>query len=407
VPDPVRRSFGLLWISQALSQLGTSISTLAYPLLILDATGSALNAGILAAVSAAVSLSAKLPAGLIADRWRYRSLMLVADAARAAVLATITAAVLFQFVTLPLLIALVAAEVALGAVFGPADFALLRLLVPPERRSLAVGQMQSRSQLAGLLGPLIGGVLYTVSPALPFALDAASYLVSFVLVLGVRSPQRSPTGGRDGAPLTQRLRAGWAWLRRDRFLFAAGFWVAALTSVFAAVGLAILVFARDRGANPAELGAMYAISTAGGLIGAILTPWLQRRLSPLGILRAAALIDTAATLALLPLESPYAIGVAGAAAFFLAPAVSATLFGELSRRCPDALVTRAQSSLALVVGAFAPLAPVAIGAVIDRFSATLALGLCAAAFAVLAVLALLLPALRWSPPDDDPAASVE
>ena len=394
--EPGRGSFALLWISQALSQLGTSISTLAYPLLILDATGSALNAGLLAAVSAAVSLTAKLPAGLIADRWRYRSLMLVGDATRAALLATIAAAVLFGFVTLPLLIALVAAEVALGAVFGPAEFALLRLLVPPERRASAVGQMQSRSQLAGLLGPLIGGVLYAVHPALPFALDAASYFASFLLVLGVRSPQRNAISRIDDASLAQRLGAGWKWLRRDRFLFAAGLWVAALTSVFAAVGLAILVFARDRGASPPELGAMYAISTAGGLIGALLTPWLQRRLSPIAILRTAALLDTAATIILLPLESPYAIGVAGAVAFLFAPAVSATLFGELSRRCPDDLVTRAQSALALVVGAFTPLAPAAIGAVIDGFSPTTAIGVCAAAFAVLLALALIAPPLRAS-----------
>ncbi|MDQ4137322.1 MAG: hypothetical protein M3116_00545, partial [Actinomycetota bacterium] len=250
------------------------------------------------------------------------------------------------------------------------------------------------------LGPLIGGVLYAVHPALPFALDAASYLASFLLVVGVRSPQRSATGGGGEAPLAQRLSAGWTWLRRDPFLFAAGFWVAALTSVFAAVGLAILVFARDRGANPAELGAMYAISTAGGLAGALLTPWLQRRMSPLAILSSAALLDTAATLLLLPLESPYAIGAAGAAAFLLAPAVSATLFGELSRRCPDPLVTRAQSALVLIVGAFAPLAPAAIGAVIDVFSPTVALAACAAAFAVLFVLALVLPSLHASAPAD-------
>jgi hypothetical protein len=143
---------------------------------------------------------------------------------------------------------------------------------------------------------------------------------------------------------------------------------------------------------------MFAISTAGGLVGAVLTPSLQRRLSPVAILRTAALLDTAATLVLLPLESPYAIGAAGAAAFLLAPAVSATLFGELARRCPDALVTRAQSALALVVGAFAPLAPAAIGAVIDGFSPTAAIAVCAAAFGLLLLPAVMLPALRDRPP---------
>ncbi|PJJ71826.1 fucose permease [Diaminobutyricimonas aerilata] len=382
----LRRSFALLWVSQALSQLGTSVSTLAYPLLVLDATGSALQAGLVGAVTAAVAFVVRVPGGVLADRFRYRPLMLAADGIRTGVLVAVTAMVLLDAVAVPLLLALVAAEVAFGTVFGPAEFALVRLLVPVEERALAVGRMQSRSQLAGLIGPLLGGVLYAVHPALPFAVDAASYTASFLLVSFVRSPQAAPTGG-TGARWRDEVRAGWRWLRSDGFLLRAGLWVGALTAVFGAVGLAILVFARDRGAGSAEIGAMYAISAAGGAIGALLTPWLQRRLRPVAVLRLAAAVDTVATLALLPLESPYLIGVAGAAAFFLAPAVAAVLFGDLSARCPDHLVTRAQSTLALLVGAFAPLTPALIGAVSDRWGSAVAILGCAAAFAVLTVLA--------------------
>ena len=133
-------------------------------------------------------------------------------------------------------------------------------------------------------------------------------------------------------------------------------------------------------------------------MGALLTPWIQRHWRPGSVFRAAALVDMAATLALLPLTSPIAIGIVGAFAFLLGPAAQASLFGALSARAPDHLVGRAQSTLGLVVGAAAPLAPVAIGAAITWIGATGAIAVCAAAFAALAAIALVLPAFRTPPP---------
>lgn len=386
-----RREFALLWVSQASSQLGTSISSLAYPLLVLDLTGSALQAGLVGTVVAGTALLFRLPGGVLADQMRSRRLMLVADGLRAWAIGGLALLVASGQATLPLVLAIVALEVAAGAAFGPAEFSLLRAIVDPDDRALAVGRMQSRSQLAGLLGPLLGGGLYGVSPALPFAADAASYLVSFGLLLGIRSPaapSRSPEGALAG------LATAWRWLRGDRFLLPAALWVAALTAVFAAVGLVVIVVARDRGASAAETGLMYAISTAGGLIGALLTPALQRRLRPGAVFRGVAVVDTAATLALLPLSSPVAIGIAGAAAFLLVPAVSASLFGELSRRAPDDLVGRAQATVALVVGLVAPFSSAGVGALVDAVGVPGGILGCAGAFALLAITALVLPAFR-------------
>ena len=387
-----RRNFPLLWVSQAFSLLGTSISTLAYPLLILDLSGSALQAGLVGTVIAATGLVFRLPGGVLADRHPPRALMLTADAVRAVAVGGVALAVFTQTATLPLVLLIVGVEVAFGTVFGPAEFTVLRSIVSPDQRALAVGRMQSRTQLAGLIGPLVGGALYGVAPALPFAADAVSYLISLALVLGIRVPRPRPRSG--AAPLRERLAAGWRWLRRDDFLLPAGLWVAALTAVFTAVGLVIIIVARERGATAFETGAMFAISTAGGLIGALVTPALQRRLRPAAIMRCAVLVDAVAAAALVPLTSPYLIGIAGAAAFFLVPAVSASLFGELSRRCPDELVGRAQATLTLVVGSVAPLASVGVGAVTDAAGTTAGILACVAGFVVLSAIAWLLPAFR-------------
>lgn len=384
--------FALLWISQALSQLGTSISTLAYPLLILANSGSALEAGLVGAVTAATGLALRIPGGVLADRFRYRAVMLFADGARAAIVGCLALAIIVGAYSLPLVLVIVALEVAFGVVFGPAEFALVRRVVPEDDRALAVGRMQSRSHLAGLIGPLVGGVLFGIHPALPFAADALSYTVSFACVVAVRSSAARAARGQASRSVSEFF-AGIRWVWRQRALWAAGWWVAALTAVFGAVGLALVVFAKDRGSTSAEIGVMFAISAGGGLVGALATPWLQRRLRPGTIFRTAALVNLAATLALLPLSSPYLIGIVGAFAFFLAPAVAASLFGEVSALAPDQLVGRAQSAMTLIVGTIAPFTPALIGLVIDQADVATGVVACAIGFAALAVVSLALPAL--------------
>lgn len=126
---------------------------------------------------------------------------------------------------------------------------------------------------------------------------------------------------------------------------------------------------------------MFAISTAGGPVGGGLTPALQRRFRLAAIFRAAAVM-----------------GVAGAAAFLLAPAVSASLSGTLSAECPDALVGRAQVSLTLLVCVAAPVAPVVTGLLADRWSAVAVISGIAALFAALAA-AFAIPAFGASRTD--------
>lgn len=74
------RDFNLLWSGQALSSLGTSMATLAYPLVVLEFTGSAITAGMVGTAAAVVQLAVNLPAGVLVDRLSRRALMVVCDA---------------------------------------------------------------------------------------------------------------------------------------------------------------------------------------------------------------------------------------------------------------------------------------------------------------------------------------
>ena len=164
---------------------------------------------------------------------------------------------------------------------------------------------------------------------------------------------------------------------------------------FASVGLILVVLARDRGASPSEIGAMYTLSAGGGFAGAWAAPALHRRLSGPVILRTAAWLDAAAAAALLWPRSPYLIGIIGALAFFLVPATNTVIFGLLSQTCPDHLVGCAYAAATLLISAAAPVAPIVAGAVLDSYGPETSIVVCALLFAGLAVAAGLIP----TPPD--------
>src|SRR5215471_2417404 len=78
------RNFRLLWIGQVLSDLGTQVGSLAYPLLVLALTHSALIAGAVGTAASASAFAVRLPAGALADRLDRRRTMILCDALRTA-----------------------------------------------------------------------------------------------------------------------------------------------------------------------------------------------------------------------------------------------------------------------------------------------------------------------------------
>jgi MFS family permease len=389
------RSFGLLWVAQALSQLGTSVSAIAYPLVILDLTGSAAEAGLTATVLAASTLVLRVPAGSLVDRWHHRRIMLVADAVRGVAVTSVALAAFAQTLSVPHILVVAVVEAAFGVFFGPAQFALLRVVMPPERRSDAIGLMQPASYAAALAGPVTGGAAYAFNASLPFAIDATSYFASFVCVCLVRTvPTARPTG--NAARLRAEIMAGLRWLRGERFLWAASWWSAALTALFGAVGLTLIVLARSRGASAAQIGAMYTLSGAGGLAGALLTPALTRALTPARTLACAAGLDGLACLALHRTSSPYLMGVIGASAFVMAPAANTVVYGHLAATVPDRLTAGVNASLTQVVNLFAPFAPFMAGAATDRAGPGNTILLCGALFGALTAAVFAVPSLRTS-----------
>ncbi len=392
-PVPLHRNgnFALLWAGQAVSHLGVTISQTALPLLVLAVTGSAAQAGLIATIRFVVVFSLQLFAGVLVDRWSNRTVMLICDAGRALALGTVAVAIVAGWLTYAHLVAVAVCEAVLGVFFGPAETPSVRQVVPATQLKEAVARNQLRGQLATLIGFPLGGFLFAWHHVAPFAVDAASYVISFaaiaLITVGLDPLTRDLRPRQQG--LIREVRRGLAWVWHESFLRSFTLWLAAAGVLFSSVNLAATVLALWRGASGTELGFMYAIIGAGGLAGALLIPRIQRVLSPRAIVRAFAVTATVAFGAMLVSPSPYLIGVANAAALLLSPSLSAILFGHILTHAPDDMQGRVTSATLQIANAGAFLGPIVTGLLLDSLGAMTTVGCFAAVMAVLSAVAFL------------------
>ncbi|MFJ3788549.1 MFS transporter [Kitasatospora sp. NPDC090091] len=397
---PLRhRDFRRLWLGAGLSSIGSQLTALALPLWILDRTGSPALAGLVATMRLVALFAAQLPAGALADRRRRRTILIAADAGRAAAVAALGLLVLGgqDAGRGPVLLAgaLATVEGLLTAVAMPAGMAALPRLVPRRELDAAVAFGQGQSYAVQFLGPLLGAALYRLQPAVPFLLDGLSYLVSLGLVLTVR---RSLGGGDRGGQ--DRLRAavadGLRYVVGSRYLRALLAWSALVNFATAGIAFVLVVVAgRDR---PQSLGVALAVTAVAGVAGALLAPRFPR-VPDARLLRVvtAMIVAVAGGAALRP--SPVVMSLCTAAIALVSPAVVVRTNARVLALVPDALMGRVQGSLFLVGGCLYPFATVVTGWLDERFSAAGAMAVHTGVLAVVLALTFL-PGLRRPPPPD-------
>ncbi|MEW2813218.1 MFS transporter [Streptomyces massasporeus] len=350
------RDFNLLWASQSLSDLGTAMSNLALPLLVLHLTGSPTRAGLVGTAGLLVTMVCRLPAGVLADRLDRRRLMIACDLLRLTAYGTLFAAVMADAAGLALVLAVVVLSAAANALFSTAEHAAVRSLVPSGHLSTAVARNEARAYGTSLAGPPLGGILFAAGRSLPFLGNALSHLLSLVAVLCIRRPLQGPRT----APAESGRAAGAEGLRfvlNNPFLRALLLIAAPLNMAFTGMLFAIIVALQRNGTSPALVGVAGTIFGLGGFLGAFAAPALQRRL-PLPKL---ILVLCWATTALMAASALFATSVLAAVplacAVFLGPTANAALFGYQAAITPDHLQGRVISVILLVATSAAALAP--------------------------------------------------
>ncbi|TQS23066.1 MFS transporter [Microbispora sp. KK1-11] len=404
---PLRRNsrFQMLWTGAAASELGTTLTWVAFPLLILAVTGSAALAGLVGACRITANLLFSLPAGAWVDRWDRRRILIAAEVVRCLALAALAAAVLTGRVALWQIVAVAVVTGAADSFFGPARAAAIRAVVAPGQLPEAYAQEEARGHAASLAGPPLGGFLFGLGRALPFAVDALSYLVSLVCLVRVRVPRRPAEAverRETGMRADVMEAAGWLWRHRG---LRAGLAFALVANLVAnALLLPVIVMVESRGGDAAATGVVLAGLGLGGLLGATLSARIGRLLPPGRLMLAVVGFFALAVCATALPFGPYWPVVPLFLAMVAAPALNVVLRVLLARLVPDAMTGRVVSVFTMATMGLTPVGPLLGGLLAQYVGGAGALvavgGLLAAGCAV----ASISPALRGLDVPAAPAA---
>jgi len=389
------RDFVLLQAGQLLSAAGSSFTGVAYPLLALSLTHSPAKAGFVSFARLLPSPLFGLVAGVAADRWPRRRIMLGADVLRAASLGTLAVVVAVEpvFWVVPV-IALV--EGTGDVFFGASSVGATRAVVPPAELPAAVGVQQARSASVGIAGPPIGGVLYGIGRAIPFAADAVSYAFSFLSLLAMRTPfQQERAPSRTG--IRRQLAEGFAFLWRQPFLRTTAFLYGVGNFTIPALLFVLVVVARRDGVTPGGIGVLLASFSACLLLGSLLSPLARRAFSVRAIMLAEFYAGLA-TIAFVVHPNVYVLAAALLPQAIVLPITDSVVIARRLAMTPDRLLGRVEAARTTIARTAQPLGPLVAGLLLGTVSGRVTVALLACVSAALAVCGTVSSALRAPPP---------
>jgi MFS family permease len=389
------RDFVLLQLGQSLSSAGTQLTTVAYPLLALGVSGSAAQAGAVGFARLAPSALFALLAGVAADHWSRKALMIAADAVRALAMAALGVAVATGHVTIWAIAIVALLEGTASTFFIVAEAGAFRSVVPRVQLPAAVGAQEAQRATVRLVGPALGGALYGVSRALPFLANAVSYTFSTLSLLAMRTvfQERRP---RETASLRTRIAEGLRFLWKHPFLRATALLYGIGNFLVPGIFLTIVVLGREQGLTSARIGVLSALFAAGTLAGSLLSPYVRRALSVRTIL-VLELWTWLALWAFVAWPNVYVLTAALTLFGIAAPSTDSVVHAYRLAMTPDRLVGRVESVRSNISLLLSPLGPLVAGALLASTSARYTV----AAFAVLALMVALWgtlsPPLRAAP----------
>jgi MFS family permease len=323
-----------------------------------------------------------LPAGVAADRWGRKRLMVGADVVRmvaTAVLASLLVADWLEFWMIPLVAVI---EGTGAAIFSAAQVGALRSVVPTSQLPDAAAAQTGRRAAVQVAGPPLGGALFGVARALPFIVDCASYTCSTVSLLAMRTPFEE-TREVERSSVRSRIAEGFRFLWHHAFLRTTALLFSLSNFIGQGLLFALVIIARDDGLSSAAVGALLAGCGLCIVVGSFLSAPLRRRLP----VRAVILLELWAGLgctAFLVWPNVYVLFAGMLPACFVIPSTDSVVHGYRIAMTPDRLLGRAESVRSMISVSLAPLGPLVAG-LLFTVSARTTIGVFAVAALVLAV----------------------
>lgn len=270
------RPFLILWATQSLSQLGSSITSFALSLWLYEKTGSSLSTAALTICSYAPYVAMSIFAGALTDRWDKKKTMLVCDTLAA--LCTLTVFFLYRTGLLCLwhLYAVNVISGLMNTVQQPASEVAMTLLLPREKYQTASGLQSLSRSLISILNPLVATALYSFGGLdMVIGLDLGSFCLAFLaLLLLIRLPENAPSGEEKVLTLAKE---GLAFLRRQPMVFTLILFMSGMNLVASAFDAVLpgFVLPNPRGGQ-AMLGVVTSCAGVAMLLGSLLVSVLPK-----------------------------------------------------------------------------------------------------------------------------------
>lgn len=270
------KDFLILWSTQSLSQLGSSLTGYALTLWLYEQTGSALSTAALTICSYAPYVLMSIFAGALTDRFDKKKLMLLCDSFAA--VCTVVTLVLYRAGTLAVwhLYLLNVLSGLMNTVQQPASSVAMTLIIPPEDYQKTSGLRSLSRSLISIMNPLIATALYSFAGLeLVIAVDLGSFVIAFLaLLLLVRIPRQS---NQSSESVLKLAKGGLVFLKQNPMILTLILFMAGINLIASAVDATLpgYVLPNPRGGTQV-LGYVTSCSGVAMIFGSLLVSVLPK-----------------------------------------------------------------------------------------------------------------------------------
>jgi MFS family permease len=271
--------FARFWAGQTISQLGTSFTLFALPLLVFKLTGSAVNLAITTASEMLPYLLFGLFIGAYADRVNRKRMMIMVDVARAAVIATIPLLAIAGHLTVWWIYGAGFVGTTLTIFFESGQFAAIPSLVVTGDLVSANGKIQASYSAAAIAGPLIAGLLVGLGLHIydVIWIDAGSFIVSAIALASIGKSFNAEEA-RERTTIRADVKEGLTYVLKHPVLRNISMMMAIINLLSITVFAQIVLFSKTRlAATDTQVALIFAAGSLGVVVLALFAGPLRKR----------------------------------------------------------------------------------------------------------------------------------
>ncbi|NUT38156.1 MAG: MFS transporter [Hamadaea sp.] len=387
------RDFALFWAVETLSTFGSAFSLIAVPLLVLHATGSVAQMGLLTGALSVATLASGFFSGVVADRFDRKRLLILCNVAQALLFGAVPLVWVWAQ-PIWLLYVVVPVTGVFAMLFRVTYVTVVPRLVDADEITRANGRLSASFGATGVLGPVLAGVVSgRFGPTAAIAIDAATFALASIGLLLIRlRPAAAQPAPAERTSFWAEFTLGARFLWRHPVLRPLMLVLTAL--IFLWQGLAdvfIFYLKHDLRQPDGTVGTVMAVSALGTVAGALAVARIRRR-AGFGVSWIGSTMLAGACVAGIALTDSV-VGVA----VFLAFAFGFTAIGgicSMSLRqeiTPSPLLGRVTSAWWTIHGSLGPLGAAVVTAGAARLGSHAVLAFCGIAYLLIAASAALTP----------------